>query len=73
MATLAIVERDTDGELKVTRLANKGDLINVHPRCNSCGKSKGIHGREGTKMVFCQWVNKPIEREGYCSNHTELE
>jgi hypothetical protein len=72
MATLSMVERDQNGELKVSRAANKEDLLNYHPRCTSCGKAKGIHGREGETMIFCQWVNRPIEKNGYCSNHTEL-
>jgi hypothetical protein len=67
-----MVERDSTGELKVLGAASKSDLLNYHPRCESCGKSKGIHGHEGDTMVFCQWVNRPVEKDGYCSNHTEL-
>jgi hypothetical protein len=72
MATLAIVERDELGELNILRSANKSDLLNYHPRCGTCEKGKGIHGQEGLTMLFCQWAHKPVEREGYCSNHTEL-
>jgi len=71
MATLAIVETNESGE-KITRRATKFDLLNYHPRCKTCGKGKGIHGREGSSMIFCQQVDKPVEIEGYCSNHTEL-
>lgn len=72
MATLAMVERDSTGELKVLGTASKSDLLNYHPRCGTCEKGKGIHGQEGLTMLFCQWAHKPVEREGYCSNHTEL-
>jgi hypothetical protein len=71
MATLAIVEINESGE-KSTRRATKTDLLSYHPRCGTCGKGKGIHGQEGLTMLFCQWAHKPVEREGYCSNHTEL-
>ena len=72
MATLALVERDPSGELKVLGTAKKADLLNYHPKCGTCGNGKGIHGHEGKTKLFCQWAHKPVELEGYCSNHTEL-
>jgi hypothetical protein len=72
MATLAVVETTESGE-KSMRKASRVDLLNYHPQCGTCGKGKGIHGKDGLTMLFCQWANKTVEIEGYCSNHTELE
>lgn len=72
MALLAMVEKESSGTFKVLRSAGKSDLMSFHPQCQTCGKIKGIHGQEGQTMVFCQWANKPVEKSGYCSNHTEL-
>lgn len=68
--TLAVVEHK-DGE-KTIRSASKKDLLAFHPQCGTCTKKKGIHGHEGATNVFCQHWNRPVETEGYCSNHSEL-
>lgn len=68
--TLTVLEHK-DGE-KVFRTASKKDLLQFHPTCDTCIKRKGIHGQDGTLNVFCQHWNRPVEKEGYCSNHSEL-
>ena len=72
MATLAIVHRDETGQLNVLRSAKKDGLLMYHPKCGTCKLAKGIHGKDGATNIFCQWANKAVEREGYCSNHTEF-
>ena len=58
---------------KTFRAASKQDLIQFHPNCTTCEKTKGIHGQEGVDKVFCQQWNRPVEKSGYCSNHSNLE
>ena len=67
---LAVVEK-VEGGLKISRSAGMEDLIQYHPKCDTCSLIKGIHGQEGLTMVFCQHWNRPVQKEGYCSNHKQ--
>lgn len=66
---LAVVEKNEDG-LKISRSAGMEDLLEYHPKCDTCGMTKGIHGQEGLVNVFCQQWNRPVGKTDYCSNHT---
>jgi hypothetical protein len=61
-----LVVLNSDGN---TRDASHEDLKSNHPKCCDCGNAKGIHGREGETSTFCRVWNRPVSKDGYCSNY----